>query len=644
MKQTDSGTTIRNTNCEAELFTMSGTHRRATVALFLVYLLGSLILIFQLPYSVHSAPSVSDSYLFGYNNRAGIALLLLLAVVGVLLTRGLGLQLPMTSSTSRPVSRRVLILSLLAVLLGCVGMLLIVGRLGGFGESSYEIDRIWLTSIGRRPYFDFEWPFGAGLIYGPLALHRWFALTIPQSDYLFWIGNCLLGVWLLWATINAVNFPSERKTSVFLLLLVAWFPAIMNTGTHYTLTRYVLPLFFIVIVQAQIRRGTPPAYLFAALQILIVTTVLLLYSPEVAIAFALTTVGLFPLLAEKQNRKFLGAWMPLIGGLAALFFIARRLRILDTVMASGSGADSFPILPSPHILLFFAVFFLCLCFAYRRVATGNVNDTSIGLIAFAVPMLPAALGRCDPGHVLLNELGVFIVALLYLSLRNRFWKYTRVTFILVFIVLAQVGGLWLYAPILAKCSLRDVAGNNNGHYISSSLLSAGDFYINHFAPSNVKQRWLNHLQVLLREPETVHGGLPPAFSQWHGGYLAPFGYRPNGFGTDLDPVIDYGRFEDVENANTPAAIGEKISEIRNNPEKALLIPSQFGALCELTVPAERLKLEFLFTFPYRRPAAHPMSVRQPLCSYIGNNYKTEVEPTPATFDYGLWINKDAANP
>jgi hypothetical protein len=610
--------------------------------LFPVYVLGSLILIFQLPYLVPLVPAASDSYLFGYNNRVGIALLLILATIGVVWTRGLHLGLPVARG-SRQVSRRALAFSLVAVLIGCAAMFFIAGRLGGFGESSYEIDRIWLTSIGKRPYFDFEWPFGAALLYGPLAIHRLFALSIPQSYHLFWVMNCLLGVWLLYATLNAVDFPSERKTSIFVVLFLAWFPAIMNTGTHYTLTRYALPLYFIVVVQKWIRRGDARAYFFATLQVCIFTTILLLYSPEIAIAFALAAAGLLPLLAQKKNPTFFVAYLSLIALLAMLFSVASRFRVMDTVKASGGGADSFPIILSSHILLFFAALFLCLCCVYRRFATRTLSDNSLGLIAVAVPMLPAALGRCDPGHVLLNGLGIFLAALLYASGSNRFWKHTRLAFILVFIVLAQLGGLWLYVPILARCGLRSATHHGDNIILRNSLSSVGNFYIDHFAPSNVRQRWHEHLEAQLRGADAAPQDLSVIYPSWRAGYLAPFGYRPNGFGTDLNPQIDYGRFEDLENANTLAAIDQKISEIRNSPEKALILPNRFLSMCEFDVPSERSKIEFLFTFPYRKSPAHSASVRQPLCVYIQQHYTLAVAPGPNTSDYGLWINKDAPN-
>ena len=605
--------------------------------MFPVFALLSLILIFQIPYFVPLPPSASDSYLFGYNNRAGIALLLILTAIGVVWTRGFRLDRP-TGSDAKGVSRRALILSLLLVLFGCAVMFLLVGKLGGFGESPYEIDRIWLTSIGKRPYFDFEWPFGAALLYGPLALHRWFAWSIPQSYYLFWALNCLLGIWLLYATLNAADWPSKRKTSIFLLVVLAWLPGIMTTGTHYALTRYLLPLYFIVLVQKQLRQVDRLAYPFGILEIGAFTTVLLLYSPETAIAFALGSVGLFILSGRKASLAFLLSGLSLMILLAGLFWGAWRLRVLDTVIASGGGADSFPIAPSPHILVFFAALFLSFCCVYRLLVTRQFSDNSMGLVAVAVPMLPAALGRCDPGHVLLNGLGIVLVALLCASTGNL-WKYARIAFLLVFVFLSGLGAVWFYIPLLAKCALRTVAEHSQSDHLRDALTRAGDFYIDHLVAANTRQRWHEHLENLLRGTGQLPDDAALPFPAWPAGYLAPFGYRPNGFGTDLNPLIDYGRFEDVENANTPSAIDEKISELRGNSAKALIVPSQYQTMCQFDVPAERLKIEFLLMTLYRKAPAHPGNLREPLCAWVQEHYTLAVEPARSTFDYGLWISR-----
>ena len=56
---------------------------------FLAYVVFSLVAIAFLPTLIPSQPSASDSYLFGYDNRVGIILLLIFVLIGVLVDQGI---------------------------------------------------------------------------------------------------------------------------------------------------------------------------------------------------------------------------------------------------------------------------------------------------------------------------------------------------------------------------------------------------------------------------------------------------------------------------------------------------------------------------------------------------------------------------
>src|SRR3569833_1389209 len=171
---------------------------RSTRRWFIPYVLIALAAIFYLPRLFPpSAPSASDSYLFGYNNRIGIILLLFFVALGVILTRGFNLDHTRQRYQHRPLPRWVLPGSLFLVAVGCAAMYLVAGRYHGFGESFYLIDRITLLAEGRVPYRDFEFVYGPAQLYGPLLLHKLLHLGIADAYYLFWALSYLLGAWLL---------------------------------------------------------------------------------------------------------------------------------------------------------------------------------------------------------------------------------------------------------------------------------------------------------------------------------------------------------------------------------------------------------------------------------------------------------------
>jgi hypothetical protein len=147
----------------------SGTRRASGSDLIGLLLLG---LIFYLPYFVPQKPTASASYLFGYNNRAAVVLLLVFSVGFAIWNRGCGIKLQPAVGEGKKVSRKVLAICLAIQMAVCLAMVSLVGALGGFFESAYEIDRTGLLAQGKAPYVDFEWPFGASFVYGPLWLAR----------------------------------------------------------------------------------------------------------------------------------------------------------------------------------------------------------------------------------------------------------------------------------------------------------------------------------------------------------------------------------------------------------------------------------------------------------------------------------------
>jgi len=598
------------------------------------YVIGSLAAIFYLPTLVPLRPTASDSYVFGYNNRAGIVLLLLLTAIGAIWKKGLNIQL-LPSGNSQPVPKKYLIWSLLATTCGCLVMYAFAGQFGGFGESSYEIDRIWLLSLGKIPYVDFEWPFGIGFLYGPLLLHKLFSFSIPKAYYIFWAINCLLGTLLLFIIINLINHSTKSKRVIYLLLYCAWFFSIITMGTHYALLRHICPLLFILVVYKILMGTANKQRFYAAFMATACTVILLIISPETAIAFVFACVCIFLFSVRKLNSAYIASLIALLIQIAAVFCVALRFHVLDTVKASGGGADSFPILFAPHILLFFAALFICACYLFRCFQQHEINDNSIGLVAYSIPMTAAVLGRCDPCHVFSNGVGIFLASMFYVSNYKSAWKWYKTAFIVILVILPTISVTWLYLPSVAKCAFYVLSEKKNNKLITV----IGHKYIELFAPPAKRSKWNNMLDSakLTGAPRSVD--LSVIYPSWNGAFLAPFGYKPNGFGTYLSNQVDYGHYEAFENANTLDATQAKLSEIMRHTETALLLPEQFESSCKVDLSAERKEISMLFAFPYFGKAVHPESVRQPICNYILNRYRMEQAPNLQNYRYGLWVAK-----
>lgn len=604
---------------------------------FVFYALIGLAVVFYAPYYVPMQPTASTSYHFGYSNRAGIILLTVFLGLGAIWTGGMGISFS-SATKSQPVPRKVLVASLLAVLLGCVAMYAFAGRFGGFGESSYNIDRAWLLLQGKTPYVDFEWPFGIYFLYAPLFLCRAFSLDVVRASYIVWGITFLCGTWLLFAVVNMIDYPTTKKTSIFLLLMGAAYPDLVSMGTPGALLRHISPIFSILLVQRLVNRGGSKWRICAALFAVVSTAILLLISPEIAVAHAFACICIFSLDAERDRASSFAWSAGLLGAFALIFWTANRFHVLDTMLASAGGADSLPIIPAPHILLFLGGLFLCACYIYRRLADSRGNDNTIGIIAYSVPMIASALGRCDAPHVFLNGLGVFIACLFYASNNTAAWKWCCIAFLCFIIVAPTITGGWYYKGYFASAFVNSAEESKSSTIVNELLVVVRRHLAPYLSPDarDKLEARLETARLHAGKPESA--SLSDVYPEWHGDFAAPFGYRPNHLGTDLTSRIDYGFYEGAENASTPAAVRRKIGELAGQPQRALLLPEDFDTSdCIANVSAERRIISVMFLFPLGR-AAHTDSVYRPLCEYIHAEYWME-RAAPTKYGYGLWVRK-----
>lgn len=568
---------------------------RSTRRWFIPYVLIALAAIFYLPRLVSSAPSAADSYLFGYNNRIGIILLLFFVAVGVVLTRGFNLQTSKASEDHR-LPRWMLPVSLLLVALGCAAMYVIAGRYHGFGESYYLIDRIALLDQGRAPYRDFEFVYGPAQLYGPLWIHHLLPLGIGDSYYLFWTLSYLLGAWFLFKCIDEIRFPSSAKPAIYAMLYAAGLFATIRMGTNYTFLRYALPLYLVVKLNTRFRDTRIARILLDVLICGAFCAVLVLSSPETAVAFGFASgcIALFCRAIPFRQRALIAAILLTTYG--AIFAVALKLHVLDAMLADGGGAISFPIVPGPPILVYFVAIFISACWLFRAFLNRATDDSTLGLLFFSIPMIAAALGRCDPSHVFWNGLATFLASLLYMSLFRKPWPVYALAY-LIFVFL---------------------------------LPNASEFYL--FVPQVRAARYLDkHPDARPSEPK-----IQTFLASWPGNYVAPFGFRPDGFGTYQSPRIEYGRFQDVINVSMPHSIEQKLSEMSTNPDRALILPVKSEEYCRPVPIHEKHYLEVLLLSPYIGNVSHTDSPREEVCRYISDHYHVVVEPSDATWWYGIW--------
>ena len=324
---------------------------------------------------------------------------------------------------------------------------------------------------------------------------------------------------------------------------------------------------------------------------------LVLSSPETAVAFVFAS-GCVVLFCRPipLSRKATAATL-LVALYGVIFGAALKLHVLDAMLADGGGAISFPIVPGLTILIYFAGLFITACWLYRAFLNGMTEDATLGLLFYSVPMIAAALGRCDPSHVFWNGLATFLTSLLYVSPFRRAWLVYVALFLLFAFIAPDVSEFNLFVPQLRS------AQNLDAHPQARPSERAIEAFL----------------------------------ASWNGSYVAPFGFRPDGFGTYHSPRIEYGAYEDLIDVSTAHSVGKKVSEMSADPSRALILPYHYGEYCITHLGSERQYLATLFLSPYIGKVAHREFVRQPICRYIDDHYKVLIEPSGETWSYGIWI-------
>ncbi len=563
----------------------------------------ALLVVATVPYAVPMRPVVSDSYIFGYNNRAGIALFLVFAAIGAWWTR----RKPLAQNNCLPQSMPAWLGWASAGLAGLLSfaMYRLVAPLNGFAESTYFLHRLNLLAMGRAPYRDFEFAYGAGLLYGPLWLHQVLHLDLVQAYYVFWIACTVLGVALLFCALRTAGDHTQDRRGVFLIFFAISLFGILTTGLNYALLRYIAPVYAAAFVERLRQRS----FVFASIGVAAATLILLLLSPEIAVAFALATLIYLAMQVHGRERSEPIVFGALLCTLAFLFAIANSFGVFGTMRAFSAGGNNFPIYIAPTIAIFFAV----LWFGLRLLSEERRGVLAYWII-LGVVLTPAALGRCDSGHILCYALGLFLAVLLAFSRRRRGRAWIRV-FGAVYILLVLLPSLRVdYLPFTASAAAR-----------SQSPIALA------------YARWvLGEAKVQQIRASVVVPQIAAPFTT----YLAPFSYRPNRWDVVASPSIEYGYYEGMTNVLTPSQIAFKLREITDHPTMPLLLPRQFVSYCVRTADNSRELLSGLYSVPYLKQPAHEMDLYMPVCDFIRTNYRPVPIRAEQNFgDWDVWARK-----
>ena len=596
------------------------------ISLRILYALLSFGFVLYIPTLVPGSFVSSESYIFGYNNRIGILLILILIGLNILLFRPREANRPILLSSDSVHS--ITIWSCVGIVgtLG-LGMYILTSRFGSFGESIYFINRIGLATHNLRPYRDFEFAYGAIFIYGPLLIHNFLHISVPAAYYLFWIVNLMLGTWFTAEVVKQLDFPGKYRNAIFIFFFIATLSCVITAGVNYTGFRFALgPLFGILLVRT-IKEGRSNSN-FRGLAVIFFSTVsLLLISPEVAVAFAFGA-SLFITVYHYQSKVkywFVPCALEYIL-IGSLFIVANHLMVFESFKRVSGGGYFFPIMPAPCILLFVVSLYYCARMAIMDIAKHDFRSNYHCVLLISFPMIFPALGRCDPYHILFDGMSIFILAFLAASQSPREWKWYRFTFVSVFIILAGFSMLTLYRSDLLLAAISRSSSTPEEMKASSFYKLFAKRYPDKIGKMENK---------LLERFSKYDDGIP---SHMNSPIFAPFGYYSNA----APSLLQSGYYLALVMVIDSRSVNKKIAELANHPDANLLLPRNFIDLCSIDPEGSKQMMRKLFMYPYNGHAVHTQSVYEPLYNYIISNYTIFTPPQPVPSNYQLWEPKAKA--
>jgi hypothetical protein len=412
--------------------------------------------VFWLPWQVGvGTPLPGESYALGFSNRVAIAALavaIAMATVAKLLDGRVPGAIEWFSKEPR-VFPRLREAGIEYAILG--GATLVWGNvLWSWGR--YLVDPAWaeargfhngmdLLALGKVPYRDFFYNYGPATLYLPYWLSSLTGGAVSfETAYLVWmVAFTALGFGSLFLLVRTLALPLRERAIALGLCLAAW--AAINMGLQYTPLRfYVIPgcivlLDALVWRQRRIEAVMPEAGLAMAAAAGAALCCLAV-SPEMGIAGAAGILAYaVPLWMAGRRATAAATCVGCLGINAAMLLVFPDY--LLSVAAFASGGANFPIYPNLHNLVLVGislyVFPSVIAAAFMQPSDRRA-PLAMGLAIGGGMMLPAALGRCDPGHVFINT--TVPAALMFAAAwarGGRAWNAWSVVYAMVFIVLLQ---------------------------------------------------------------------------------------------------------------------------------------------------------------------------------------------------------------
>lgn len=286
-------------------------------------------------------------------------------------------------------------------------------------EARHFLHRIKLIeTYGLRPYAEVQVEYGPALMYPPMYLHRALAPLGVSVEGAYFFTHLLLnvaGLWCLWYVARRASAPARAKAIAFAIVGLAGFAPYM--GLNGVVLRYACP-FATVLLGHRLWtawRGamSPLRWIALAIAVAVLAAANVVLSPEIAVAFALGWLA-YAALWVWEDRRLAVVSVLALAATAAGSWLALPPEYYRSLLRFSQGANNLPLLPAAHLVLYVVTLTLVVPPLLAAGWRGGRSDAPVlgAFGALSVVLMPGALGRCDPPHVLFFGLVVSLLAML----------------------------------------------------------------------------------------------------------------------------------------------------------------------------------------------------------------------------------------
>lgn len=577
-----------------------------------------LFIIFEVPYLFpQSVRTISASYDYGFNNTIGI--LLLIMACGIFATLGFfwtkkntELKFFDANPSSAQISQReILVTSFVSLLL--ISLLFLVSGTYGFGESTQFLQAMERISIGQKLYVDFDFYYGPILAFGPYLIYKIGQLVNFEYKTAYFITLAIFQVISLIELrfiLNSISLRSGLARKFFYVIVFSTLP--FHSGINLILFRFITPVSGFIFLRK--KENLSIKWRSAIVLSLSFLTFGLSIEYGVVFSVALCIYLIFSLVIDRTPGSLICLAITMV---SPVFFYGLFPGLFHTMHLYLLGAWRWPFVISLHLLIFFTSVFIVAFLIGSQLRDVKKNYFLISLCILAIGSLPAALGRCDPGHVILNGLMIFILAYSYISYTwsKKYIFAMYFAFIMSFGVFCSYPTIKSYGIIYVSQSFKKLSQYATKSEISNlikygSILSGLPKDEVARKVQNFNKRQLIDYKNIFQNINTIYS--PYMISEDVANYLR----KSN--------KIEYFYFKDYSILASEPEVTKAIEDMKKKNVAYLILPNFWDKLSE---PEDNTKtINLLFTTKYNRlPIRNGRLLLSPVINYVKNSYTLDAK-------------------